>query len=106
MSNDESWSEEYRKRGEIWVELKAAADLLKEAKTAALEQRKAALGDMAVNKAEMLVKASSSWYDYISNMIEAERKANLAKISLDYAKMQFQTYINKDANTRAEMKLL
>jgi hypothetical protein len=42
---------------------------------------------MADNKAEMLVKASSDWSDYIKSMVDARGKALKLKLQMTYIQM-------------------
>jgi hypothetical protein len=98
-------SEQYRLIAKKWVDAKAAADLLEESKTAVLSQRMIALGEQTVSKAEMTVKASTEWHEYLNEMIEARKKANMLKVQLEYIQMQFSEWQSSEATRRAEMKL-
>jgi len=98
-------SEQYRLIAKKWVDAKAAADLLEESKTAVLSQRMIALGEPTVSKAEMAVKASTEWHEYLTEMIEARKKANMLKVQLEYIQMQFSEWQSSEATRRAEMKL-
>ncbi len=62
-------------------------------------------GDMPVSRAEMIVKASSEWSDYIKMMVEAREKAALLKVQLEYIRMKFSEWQSNEATRRAEMKL-
>ena len=64
-------SERYRLAGKEWVELDNKARLMEETKSAVLSQQMAALGDMAVSKAELKVKASDFWMNFIKEMVES-----------------------------------
>lgn len=100
------WSEQFAQAGKDWAEKEAAASLLEDAKSAVMAQRQAALGDIAVNKAEQIVKASPEWTEYIERTIEARREANLAKVKMDYMRMKFQEFQSHEANSRTEARLL
>jgi hypothetical protein len=104
MSN-EPISEQYRLVAKEWVDADAAASLLEEMKSATLSQNMAALGDVAVSKAKMTVQASQQWADYINNMVEARKRANLLKAKLEYCRMRFNEWQSAEATKRAEMKL-
>ena len=88
-----------------WASLQAAADMLEEGKSAYLSQRMAALGDMPVSKAELAVKSSADWSDYIKKMVRAREQANLAKIEAEFLKMKFSEWMAHDANARTEARL-
>lgn len=79
--------------------------MLEETKTAVLAQRMAALGDMPVNRAEQIVKASPEWHEWIVGMVNARTVANLAKVKLEWVRMRFQEWQSENATKRAEMRL-
>lgn len=98
-------SEIYAEAGERWAECEAAAALLEETKSAIMAQRQAMCGDIPVNRAEQMVKASPDWHDHIEKIVEARRIANLAKIELEVIRMRFNENVNREANARLEMKM-
>jgi hypothetical protein len=65
----------------------------------------ASLGDMPVSKAEMTVKASDDWRDYITQMTDARKAAALLKVQLEFLRMQFSEQQSAEASKRAEMRL-
>ena len=99
-------SEQFRTAAKQWVALDAAARLLEESKTSTLAMHIARQGDIAHNKAENNVKASQEWHDYLKTMVDAREQANLAKVKLEWIRMKFSEQQSKDANRRAEMKLV
>ena len=88
-----------------WASLQAAADMLEDGKSAYLSQRMAALGDMPVSKAELAVKSSPEWADYIKKSVRAREQANLAKIEAEFLKMRFSEFMSMDANARTEARM-
>ena len=98
-------SEQFRLVAKEWVEADAAANLLEETKSAVLSQKMNALGDMAVSKAEMQVKASPDWTDHVTRMVKAREVANLLKVKMEWMRMRFSEWQSAEANKRAEMKL-
>lgn len=104
MSN-QPLSEQFRIVAKQWVDADSAADMLEETKSAVLSQKMLALGEMPVSKAEMTVKASDDWYQHITSMVEARKRANLLKVQMDYIKMQHGEQQSYEATKRAEMKL-
>jgi hypothetical protein len=98
-------SEQYRVAAKLWVDLDSAASLLEETKSAVLSQRMAALGDIAVSRAELAVKATPEWHDYVTKMVKAREAANLAKVKLEWLRMRFSEAQSFEATRRAEMKL-
>lgn len=103
MSN--SISERYRIAAKEWVELDHAARLLEESKSAVLSQKMAALGDMPVSKAELQVKASNEWHEYIKAMVDAKTSANLKKVEIEWLRMRFSEQQSREATERAERRL-
>lgn len=98
-------SEKFRLVAKEWVTLDAAANMLEETKSAVLSQKMLALGDIPVSRAEMQVKGSLEWLDFIGKMVEARRAANLKKVQLKYLEMQFSELQSKEATARAERRL-
>ena len=88
-----------------WTQLEAAAQLLEDTKSLIMSQRQAALGDMPVNKAEQIIKASQDWYDHVVTIVDARTAANVAKMELETIKMQHSEWQSQQANARAELKL-
>jgi hypothetical protein len=101
----EAISEQFRIVAKQWVAANTAADMLEECKSAVLSQQMHALGDMPVSRAEMEVKASEDWTEYLRKMVEARGKANLLKVQCEYLKMRSSEQMSKEASARAEMKL-
>lgn len=98
-------SEQYRLTAKEWVEADAAANLLEETKTAVLAQHMKAMGDMPVSKAEMAVKSTADWHQYLTEMVEARKRANLLKVKMEWVRMKFMEWNSENATRRAEMKL-
>lgn len=98
-------SEQYRVIAEQWVDADAAANLLEETKSAVLNRMMLEKGEKAVNRAEMLVKASDEWRDHVNSIVEARKKASLLKVKVEYVRMKFHEWQSYEATRRAEMKL-
>lgn len=105
MDSNRPLSEQYRVIAKRWVDADAAANMLEETKSAVLSKMMVDLGDMAVSKAEMQVKASDEWRDYIKQMVEARSAASMLKVQLEYIRMRFYEWQSQAATRRAEMKL-
>lgn len=105
MDSNLPLSEQFRIIAKKWVDADAAASILEESKSAFLSRMMADMGDMPVSKAEMNVKASKGWSDYIDSMVEARKQAALLKVQLEYIRMQFSEWQSHEATRRAEMKL-
>ena len=102
---ERSLSEQYRIVAKKWVDADGAARMLEETKTSVLSQMMKALGDKPAAHAERDVKASDEWREFISSMVEARTKANLAKVQLEYIRMKFNEWQAMDATSRAEMRM-
>lgn len=103
--DNKPWSQKYREAASDWVDKEAAAKLLEETKSAVMAQKQSKLGDIPVNRAEQIVKASDDWYNHIEKIVEARRIANLAWVEVEYIKMRFNEFTNEEANHRAEARL-
>lgn len=98
-------SERYRLVAKEWVELDHAARLMEETKSAVLSQKMAALGDMPVSKAELSVKASNEWHEFVTSLVDARTAANFKKVELEWIRMRFSEQQSREATERAERKL-
>ncbi len=105
MSNEFPFSERFRVAAEDWVDKESAANLLEETKSAVMAQRQAMQGDIPVNRAEQVVKASPDWMRHLESIVEARKQANLAKVKMETEKMRFFEVQSREANARAELKL-
>lgn len=105
-ASNQPFSEQFRLAAEDWVEKEAAASLLEDSKSSVMAQRQAALGEMAVNKAEQIVKASPEWVEYVEQTVEARKQANFAKVKMEWCRMRFQQEMSEQANSRAEARLV
>ncbi len=101
-----SWSDRYREAGEDWADKEAAASLLEDTKSAVMAQWQTELGDIPVNRAEQTVKASDRWREYVTDMIEARRQANVAKVRMEAIRMKAMEYQGREANQRTELRIL
>jgi hypothetical protein len=99
------WSEQYRVVAKQWVDADSAATLLEDTKSAVLAERMQAHADVAVNRAEQLVKSSPEWRDHIEKMVSARRAANLLKVQLEYLRMKFSEWQSHEATKRTEARL-
>jgi phosphoenolpyruvate carboxylase len=98
-------SEQFRIIAKKWVDADSAANMLEETKSAVLSRMMADQGDMPVSKAEMTVKASDAWKNYVTEMVEARKRASLLKVQLEYIRMKYHEWQSYEATKRAEMKL-
>ena len=98
-------SEQYRLVAKRWVDADSAANLLEETKSAVLAKMMAQRGDMPVSKAEMQVKASDEWTDFVTKMVNARQSAALLKVQMAYIQMKASEWMSENATKRAEMKL-
>lgn len=105
MDNNQPLSEQFRVVAKKWVDADSAASMLEETKSAVLSKWMSELGDMPVSKAEMSVKSSDKWVEYIRSMVQARQQAAMLKVQLEYIRMRFHEWQSHAANRRAEMKL-
>lgn len=105
MTDTRPVSQQFFEASNEYVELNKAANMLEEAKSAVLSRWMTDCGDIAVSKAEMMVKASTRWQAYLDRMCEARYKADKAKVKVDYLRMTFSEWQSKEANARVEARL-
>ena len=105
MNSNAPLSEQFRIVAKKWVDAESAANILEETKSAFLAKKMAEWGDMPVSRAEMNVKASADWHEFITSMVQAREMATLLKVQLEYIRMQFNEWQSLEATKRAEMKL-
>ena len=105
MNSDPLLSEQFRVVAKAYVDADSAASLLEETKSAVLARMMLSLGDMPVSRAEMQTKASSEWIEFVTNMVEARKKAAFLKVKMEYIRMKFSEWQSIEASKRAEMRL-
>ena len=98
-------SEQLHKAYTEWADKKAAADFRDNMKTAFLAQRIKERGDIPYSHAERDVKASPEWKQYITDMVEATRQANIARRDIEVIKAKMTEWQNDEANHRAQTRL-
>jgi hypothetical protein len=98
-------SEQFRLAAKDYVDADNAASLMEEMKSATLSQLMLENSDLPVSRAEMMVKGSDGWKDYIRSMVGARTKANELKFKLEWLRMRFSEQQSAQATARAEMKL-
>ena len=104
--NDKPLSEQYRLVAKEWVEAHSAASLMEETKSHTVAYRMSLLGnDVPVGRREMEVKASLEYREYVREMVELRKQADLLKVKLEWVRMRFQEWNSAEASKRAEMKL-
>lgn len=99
------WSEQFRIVAKQWVDADSAATLLEDTKSAVLAGRVQAHSDLAINKAEAIVKSSPEWKDHIGKIVAARKAANRLKVQMEYLRMKFSEWQSEEANKRHEMRL-
>lgn len=105
MDSNLPLSEQYRIVAKAYVDADSAASLLEETKSAVLSRMMVSLGDMPVSRAEMQIKASNQWEEFVVNMVKAREKAAFLKVKLEYIRMKFSEWQSIEASKRAEMRL-
>ena len=105
MRNDRPQSEVYREAAMRWADLDAAARMLEESKSAVLSRLMSDYGDIPVSKAELKVKASDYWQDYIDKMVRAKTAANKARIEMEFCRMRAWERNSEEATSRVEMRM-
>lgn len=106
---DKPIAERFRIVALQYCDADAAASLMEELKTTTLAKMKADLialeGAMADNKAEMKVKASSDWEQYVEKMCANRAKATKLKLQLEYLRMLDKKEDREAWAARTEMRM-
>lgn len=109
MDSNKPLSELYGEIGHAWAQAEYIASLKEEGRSGFLSRKMQEYlsfhTTMAVNKAEMSVKASKEWADYIEEMVEARREASKLKIQLEQIKMAHMDQQSEQANERVQARL-
>lgn len=107
MDSNKPLPEFYGEIGDQWADADAAASLLEDLKSAFLSQKmmEHTVHGVALNKAEMLVKASREWTDYIQKTVATRKNANKLKVKLEQIKMEHMKWQSEQANERVQARL-
>lgn len=95
-------------RGEDWADKEAAAQALEESRRAFRAQLAAEYMEKGVNSvagAELRAEADPRYHEYVRNMTEARRLANIARVNFDSQKAYIELKRSQIATMRAEAQL-
>lgn len=97
-------AERMRLAGEEWADLDAAANMLEETRKSVLAElvNQASGGSIAARESEAL--ADPAYKLHITNMVNARKEANRARVKFDTAKAWVELVRTSEATKRAEMK--
>ena len=93
--------------GKEWSECEAAASWLE-------ESRKSVRAQIAIEnfseagsaaKAELIAESSQKYLDHLKSMVEARRKANIARVNYEGGKLWTDMLRTEQATARAEMQM-
>ncbi len=105
MSDNRPLSELFEEIANQWVDAKAAADLLEDCKSAYFSEQMQLYPDMAVSRAEILVKSSEEWKNYVEKTVAARKRANLYWVKVETLKMRASEWQSQEANQRIQARL-
>jgi hypothetical protein len=97
-------AERMRLAGEEWSDLDAAANMLEESRKSVLAEliNQSKGGSIAAKESEAL--ANPAYKLHITNMVNARREANRARVKYDTARAWVELVRTSEATKRAEMK--
>lgn len=98
-------SEEWREAANKWVRADSVARLLEDTKSQVLAKRMADLGDIPVSRAELTIKATNEWRDYVERIVKARTDAEFAKVEMRYQEMRYWEGQSRAATERTEARL-
>jgi hypothetical protein len=108
-SEELATSERYYQAATQWADADAAASLMEESKSAVLsEMISKVLSEninLAVNRAEVLVKSTDAWKSYVRDTVELRRKSNMAKVEMEYIRMRHSEEMSQEATHRAASRI-
>lgn len=92
-------------QGKAWAEAEAAASLLENSRHSVRAQLAIEYLETAgsAKQAEMHAEADSKYTDHLAAMVEARRKANIAKVNFESSKIWSELIRTFEASKRAEM---
>ena len=91
------------KSGEEWADKDAAASILEETKKSVLARLKNEAKGKSDAASETLALASPEYEEHVTQMVEARRQANKARVRYDSAKVLAEMRRSEESTRRAEM---
>jgi len=97
-------AERMRLAGEEWSDLDAAANMLEETRKSVLAElvNQSKGGSIAAKESEAL--ANPAYKLHLTNMVNARREANRARVKYDTSKMWVELVRTSEATKRAELR--
>lgn len=104
MLNPNEVAERMRLAGEEWSDLDAAANMLEETRKSVLAElvNQSKAGSMSAKESEAL--ADPAYKLHVTNMVNARKEANRARVKYDTARAWVELVRTSEATKRAEMK--
>ena len=103
--HSEPLSVRYHRAHLKWCDLENAAAILEDTKSIVFSQMMLKHGSIAVNRAEIMVKASAEWQEHVEKICAARYEANKAKAELEYLKMRGWEETSRAADNRLQARL-
>jgi hypothetical protein len=102
--NPNEIAERMRLAGEEWSDLDAAANMLEETRKSVLAElvNQSKGGSIAAKESEAL--ANPAYKLHLTNMVNARREANRARVKYDTSKMWVELVRTSEATKRAELR--
>ena len=102
--NPNEIAERMRLAGEEWSDLDAAANMLEETRKSVLAElvNQSKGGSIAAKESEAL--ANPAYKLHLTNMVNARREANRARVKYDTSKMWVELVRTSEATKRQEMR--
>lgn len=95
-------SELYRIASKEAVRLKSVAKLAEDLKPSRFAELMLGHSDIAVSRAEIYVRASTEWQDYIKSVAAANEASDYAHKKVKWIEMRFQEWVMQQAHARHE----
>lgn len=106
MDEDERpLSEQYRIASKAYVKAKSVAKLAEDLKPSKFAVMMQNYPDLAVSRAEIAVRSSPEWQQYVRSVVAAAEDADMARAKVKWIEMRFQEWVMQQASARKEYEM-
>jgi len=98
-------SEQYRIASKAYVKAKSVAKLAEDLKPSKFALMMSHHNDLAVSRAEIAVRSSPEWQQYIRSVVAATEDADMARAKVKWIEMRFQEWVMQQAGSRKEREM-
>lgn len=103
--DEQPLSEQYRIASKAYVKAKSTAKLAEDLKPSKFAELMQGYADLAVSRAELAVRGSAAWKEYVTSVVAACEQADLARAKVKWIEMRFQEWVMQQASHRKEREM-